>query len=208
MSTSCYSHKPSKRPPGRPAGSAPYKAEDEALLRKAACALVENNALTLTAVLRACDVTREKDLARLRARWRQVGPAFLDDARRNPAAPPVRDSLLLLSSLVAGFADRATNSVDAQKLQEALARCRQELRSKSAASLTDVTTIFWAMHDGSDHGTGISMPKLPGLIGDRTTAHGMSDGDLLFLWARLCDREAIAAWAREERLNDDQDPTD
>lgn len=204
MSIVGYPHKTSKRPPGRPRGSAPYKAEDEALLRKAACALAENDALTLTAVLRACDVTREKDLARLRARWRQVGPAFLDDARRNRAAPPVRDTLLLLSSLVAGFADRATNPVDAQKLRDALARCREELRGQSGVRLTDVTTVFWAMHDSGNQ-TGSSVPRLPSLIGDRTTAHGMSDGDLLFLWARLCDREAIAAWAREERLNDDHD---
>lgn len=205
MSTVCYSHKTSKRPPGRPAGSAPYKVEDEAILREAACTLAENNALTLTAVLRACAVTAEKDLARLRARWRQVGPAFLDDARRNRAAPAVRESLLLLSSLVADFADCSVNPADFQKLKQVLAQCRKELRSQSGASLTDVTTIFWTMHDSGDQ-AGSSVPELSSIIADRTTARGMSEGDLLFLCARLCDRQAIAAWASEERLNDDHDP--
>lgn len=85
-----------------------------------------------------------------------------------------------------------------------LAKCREELRGEAGGSLAGATTIFWTMPDG-DQGSGSALRELSSLIGDRTTAHGMSDGDLLFLWARLCDREAIAAWAREERLNDDHD---
>ncbi|QQO46052.1 MULTISPECIES: hypothetical protein [unclassified Paracoccus (in: a-proteobacteria)] len=115
--------------------------------------------------------------------------------------------MLLLSSVVAEFADRSRSSGDFQELKQVLAKCREELRGQSGVRLTDLTTVFWAMHDSGNQ-TGSSVARPPSLIGDRTTAHGISDGDLLFLWARLCDREAIAAWAREERLNDDQNPTD
>ncbi|SCY83095.1 hypothetical protein SAMN05660710_02957 [Paracoccus tibetensis] len=196
----------STRRPGRPLGSAPFRAADEALLRDAAGALVRQDVSNLTVFLRDHDVNQEKDLARLRARWRDIGDALLAEAASSATAR-VRTSLELVLTDVEAIAEKA----EAWHSYHAfLKEVRADLRAGTTARLAD-TLVLLTQGRAFEH-----MASLPDAVvdaaGDPRRESGDPDGqkstgDLLFLCARLLDQKALEAWDREGGLVDDHDRT-
>lgn len=70
-----------KRRPGRPAGTTKTLSADTALMRRAAAAMVREKHLKFSTALRDLGVVENKDLARLRKRWKLVGDTYLVNAR-------------------------------------------------------------------------------------------------------------------------------
>lgn len=69
-----------KRCRGRPKGSAKFEKTDMEALRKVAEELVQNKHLTVTKLLRKHGYAEDKDLYRLRRRWRKYGKHLLQQA--------------------------------------------------------------------------------------------------------------------------------
>jgi len=69
-----------KRKPGRPVGTTKTLRADEALMRRAAAAMVREKHLKFSTALRDLGVSDGKDLARLRKRWKPIGDTYLEHA--------------------------------------------------------------------------------------------------------------------------------
>jgi len=108
------------------------------LLRQAADALVCQDAANLTAFLRDHDVTLDKDLARLRARWREIGNSLLAKAAGSATAR-VRHCV----NLVIADVDRITKQAE---IRHSWDNILNELRAELVA--------------GANHRLSIRLPAL------------------------------------------------
>lgn len=203
MVTRGTTHTLLKRRPGRPRGTAPFRAADEALLRQAADALVCQDAANLTAFLRDHDVTLDKDLARLRARWREIGNSLLAKAAGSATAR-VRQCV----NLVIADVDRITKQAEVRhSWDNILNELRADLVAGATYRLSD--SLARLTQDCVEH-----RGPSAGARGDQTRGSrsegpvrvtGQSTGDLLFLCARLLDQRAVEAWNCEGGLVDDHE---
>ena len=203
MVTQVTTHTMLKRRPSRPRGAAPFRAADEALLRQAAVALVHQDVANLTAFLRDHDVVQDKDLARLRGRWREIGDALLAEAGSSDTAR-VRNCF----NLVITDVDRITNQAETWRSWRSLLN---EVRADLVAGATDRLSASLARltqdcfeNGGPSPGAG-NDPARESRSEGPVRATGRSTGDLLFLCARLLDQHAIKAWNCEGGLVDDHE---
>lgn len=207
---------PSKKRPGRPRGSAPFKAQDEALLRTAARDLAAEPGLNLTFLLRELRVTEEKDLSRLRRRWNCAGSTYLREARRELDTAREKHPLFALTAFLKKLDERSTSPSDLGPVRHMLA----ELIKTTHAS-DDSRRVEW------DNWLGSTLSSLPApaskpvvaiarferryrrmdkslLRATEADRPSLSDGDRAYVLAVLLYERALELWAEEERRTDVQ----